>query len=52
VIDKKIFAGERLRRARERVGIKQSALALRLKISASYLNQIESDQRPLTPSLL
>lgn len=50
--DKKIFAGERLRRARERAGIKQSALALRLGISASYLNQIEADQRPLTAALL
>ena len=52
VTEKKIFAGERLRRARERAGLKQSALAQRLTISASYLNQIEADQRPLTPVLL
>ncbi len=50
--DKKIFAGERLRRARERAGLKQSALAQRLTISPSYLNQIEGDQRPLTAPLL
>jgi predicted transcriptional regulator/transcriptional regulator with XRE-family HTH domain len=52
VTDKKIFAGERLRRARAQAGVKQSALARRLGISASYLNQIESDQRPLTAALL
>jgi predicted transcriptional regulator/DNA-binding XRE family transcriptional regulator len=52
VAEKKIFAGERLRRAREQAGLRQAALALRLGISPSYLNQIESDQRPLTPSLL
>jgi predicted transcriptional regulator/transcriptional regulator with XRE-family HTH domain len=50
--DKKIFAGDRLKRLRERAGLKQSALALRLGISASYLNQIESDQRPVTPAIL
>jgi predicted transcriptional regulator/transcriptional regulator with XRE-family HTH domain len=50
--DKKIFAGDRLRRLRERSELRQSALALRLGISASYLNQIESDQRPITPVIL
>ncbi len=50
--DRKIFAGERLRRARAQAGLKQSALAARLGISPSYLNQIEADQRPLTQALL
>lgn len=50
--DRKIFAGERLRRARAQAGLKQSALAQRLGISPSYLNQIEADQRPLTQALL
>lgn len=50
--EKKIFAGDRLRRLRERAGLKQSDLARRLAISPSYLNQIESDQRPLTARLL
>ena len=50
--EKKIFAGERLRRARAQAGLKQSALAQLLTISPSYLNQIEADQRPLTPALL
>jgi len=52
VTGRKIFAGERLRRARERAGLKQSALAQRLGISPSYFNQIEADQRPLTAPLL
>jgi len=51
VTDKKIFAGDRLRRLREQAGLKQAALAVKLGISASYLNQIESDQRPLTVAL-
>lgn len=52
MIEKKIFAGERLRRARDQAGLKQLVLAQRLAISPSYLNQIEADQRPLTPALL
>jgi predicted transcriptional regulator/DNA-binding XRE family transcriptional regulator len=50
--EKKIFAGERLRRARERLGLNQAQLAARLTISPSYLNQLERDQRPLTAPLL
>jgi predicted transcriptional regulator/DNA-binding XRE family transcriptional regulator len=49
---KKLLAGDRLKRARERLGLKQSALAEMAGVSPSYLNQIESDQRPLTPILL
>jgi predicted transcriptional regulator/transcriptional regulator with XRE-family HTH domain len=50
--DKKIFAGDRIRRLRERLGLRQAALAAQTGISASYLNQIEADQRPLTRRLL
>jgi predicted transcriptional regulator/transcriptional regulator with XRE-family HTH domain len=50
--DKKIFAGDRIRRLRERLGLKQAALAALAGISASYLNQIEADERPLTRRLL
>jgi predicted transcriptional regulator/DNA-binding XRE family transcriptional regulator len=50
--EKKIFAGDRLRRLREQAGLKQAELAQDLGLSASYLNQIERDQRPLTPRLL
>ncbi len=52
VAEKKIFAGGRLRLARERAGLKQTDLAKKLGISASYLNQIEADQRPLTLRLM
>lgn len=48
----KIFAGKRLRQARERAGLKQTELAKKLDISSSYLNQIEADQRPLTLRLM
>ncbi|MGE4480917.1 helix-turn-helix domain-containing protein [Acidocella sp.] len=50
--EKKIFAGQRLRRARERAGFKQTDFAKNLGISPSYLNQIEADQRPLTLRLM
>ncbi len=50
--EKKLLAGDRLKRAREQLGLKQSALAKLAGVSPSYLNQIESDQRPLTPTLL
>jgi predicted transcriptional regulator len=50
--DRKIFAGPRLKRMREKQGLRQSALARLAGVSPSYLNQIESDQRPLTGALL
>jgi predicted transcriptional regulator/transcriptional regulator with XRE-family HTH domain len=50
--EKKLFAGARLKRLREKTGLKQSALAALAGVSPSYLNQIESDQRPLTAALL
>lgn len=44
--------GRAIRRIRMEKGIAQQALALRLGISASYLNLIEHDQRAVTASLL
>jgi hypothetical protein len=44
--------GPKIRALRRRHGLRQVDLAERLKISASYLNLIEHDQRPLTASLL
>lgn len=44
--------GRILRRLRTERRIAQGALAARLGISASYLNLIEHDQRPVTASLL
>jgi predicted transcriptional regulator/transcriptional regulator with XRE-family HTH domain len=48
----KIFAGPRVRRIRNRLGITQMAMAEALGISPSYLNLIERNQRPLTVQLI
>lgn len=48
----KIFMGVRLRSLRQERGLTQVALAKALDLSASYLNQIEQDQRPLTVPVL
>ncbi len=48
----KIFAGVRLRRMRNRLELSQTALAQILGISASYLNLMERDQRPLTAQVI
>ncbi|MGF0167268.1 short-chain fatty acyl-CoA regulator family protein [Streptomyces koyangensis] len=48
----KIYAGARLRRLREERGLNQADLAKILKISPSYLNQMEHDTRPLTVPVL
>jgi XRE family transcriptional regulator, fatty acid utilization regulator len=48
----KLFAGEAIKRARGEAGMSQTDLARALQISPSYLNQIESNQRPLTATLL
>ncbi|WP_345350390.1 acetate metabolism transcriptional regulator RamB [Rhodococcus olei] len=48
----KTFVGARLRQLRTERGMSQAALAQTLEISASYLNQIEHDVRPLTVPVL
>lgn len=48
----KTFVGARLRQLRTDRGMSQVALAQALEISASYLNQIEHDVRPLTVPVL
>ena len=48
----KIFAGPRVRRLRNRLGVTQTAMAEGLGISPSYLNLIERNQRPLTVQLI
>lgn len=48
----KAYMGVRLKTLREQQGLTQAALAASLKISPSYLNQIENDQRPLTVPVL
>ncbi len=44
--------GGRVRAVRARAGLTQAALAARLGVSASYLNLIEHDRRPLPTDLL
>ncbi|MFK0384894.1 short-chain fatty acyl-CoA regulator family protein [Agrobacterium sp. NPDC090273] len=50
--ENKIFAGPRVRRVRNGLGLTQTAMAEALAISPSYLNLIERNQRPLTVQLL
>ncbi len=45
--ERKIFAGPKVRRIRNGLGLTQSAMAEELGISPSYLNLIERNQRPL-----
>ncbi len=49
---KKTFMGIRLKRLREERKLTQAALATKLGISLSYLNQLENNQRPLTLPVL
>ncbi len=44
--------GRKVRALRQRSGVSQATLAQRLGVSASYLNLIEHDRRPLTAGLL
>jgi len=50
--EQKLFAGHMIRRLRRTTGLSQQAMAEALDISASYLNLIERNQRPLTATLL
>lgn len=50
--EQKIFAGPRIRRLRNGMGLTQTAMAEALSISPSYLNLIERNQRPLTVQIL
>ena len=47
-----VFVGSRLRELRKDRGLSQAQLAERLEISASYVNQIEHNSRPLTLAVL
>ncbi|WP_425228210.1 helix-turn-helix domain-containing protein [Sphingomonas sp.] len=49
---RKLLAGHAVRRARRQAGLTQAAMAEMLEISASYLNLIERNQRPVTAALL
>ncbi|SIS08656.1 short-chain fatty acyl-CoA regulator family protein [Williamsia sterculiae] len=47
-----MFVGARLRRLRDDRGLSQAALARRIDLSTSYVNQLENDQRPITVPVL
>jgi len=47
----RLYAGEQLRALRRGAGLNQAAMAARLGISVSYLSQLESGDRPLTPAV-
>ena len=50
--DRKLFLGGRLKRLRRDLSLTQTAMALDLGVSPSYLNHIERNQRPVSAQLL
>ena len=52
VVQRKLFLGARLKRLRRERELQQSAMATQLGISASYLNHLERNQRPVTAGIL
>src|SRR4051794_28475673 len=49
---RKLFLGARLKRIRRERGLNQSQMADELGVSASYLNHLERNQRPVTAGIL
>src|SRR5690348_13132243 len=49
---RKLFLGARMKRLRRERGLNQSQMADALGISASYLNHLERNQRPVTAAIL
>ena len=52
VAQRKLFLGARIRRLRRERGLNQAAMADEIGISASYLNHLERNQRPVTAGIL
>ena len=52
LVERKLFAGARVRRLRRELTLTQAAMAEALGISTSYLNLIERDQRPVSAQIL
>lgn len=50
--DRKLFLGARLRRLRRELGLNQVRMAEDIGVSASYLNLLERNQRPVTAQVL
>jgi XRE family transcriptional regulator, fatty acid utilization regulator len=51
-LERKLYLGGRLRRLRRELGLNQSAMAVEIGISPSYLNHLERNQRPVTAQVL
>jgi predicted transcriptional regulator/DNA-binding XRE family transcriptional regulator len=51
-VGRKLFLGARLRRLRRERSLNQAAMAAEIGISASYLNHLERNQRPVTAGIL
>lgn len=51
-VNKKIFAGPRIRRLRRERGLSQSQMSSELGFSTSYLNLVERNQRPVSAQFL
>lgn len=49
---RKLLLGARLKRLRRERGLNQAAMAAEIGISASYLNHLERNQRPVTAGIL
>ena len=47
-LDRKLFLGGRLKRLRYDLSLTQTQMAADLGVSASYLNHLERNQRPVT----
>ena len=52
LVERKLFAGARVRRLRREQRMTQAVMAESLGISTSYLNLIERDQRPISAQIL
>src|SRR5215218_418024 len=52
MVQRKLLLGARLRRLRRERGLHQAAMAAEIGISASYLNHLERNQRPVTAGIL
>jgi len=50
--DTKLFAGHAIRRLRRQLGLSQAAMAEALGVSASYLNLVERNQRPISATVM
>ncbi len=51
-LERKLFAGARLREIRLGLGLTQTAFAQRLGVSLSYLNQMENNNRPVSRAVI